>query len=66
MDFKILNFKLLMNDCTLKVFIIKGECNLITECLSLLKPNYLRKCLFKIIEDIGLINVIDDITAMFN
>lgn len=40
--------------------IIEGECRLIAERLSLLKPNYLRKYLVKIIEDIRLINVTDD------
>lgn len=40
--------------------IIEGECYLITERLSLLKPNFLRKYLIKIIEDIELLSVIDD------
>lgn len=40
--------------------IIEGECYLIKERLSLLKPNFLRKYLIKIIDDIGLFSVTDD------
>lgn len=50
----------LTNDCTLKQIIIEGECYLITERLRLLKPNFLRKYLIKIIEDIQLFSVVDD------
>lgn len=40
--------------------VIEGECRLITERLNLLQPNYLRKYLIKIIDDIGRLSVIDD------
>lgn len=42
--------------------IIEGECSLITERLSLLKPNYLRLYLIQIIENIGCLSVTDDNT----
>lgn len=41
--------------------IIEGECCLISERLSLLKPNCLRKNLSTIIDDIGHMSVTDDI-----
>lgn len=44
----------------LKELIIEGECNLISERLSLLKPNYLRQHLNKIIDDIRFLNINDD------
>lgn len=50
----------LTDDYTLKQMIIEGECYLITERLSLLKSNFLKKYLTKIIEDIELLNVLDD------
>lgn len=40
--------------------IIEGECRLIAERLSLLKPNYLRKYLVHTIDDIRLTDVTDD------
>lgn len=40
--------------------IIEGECRLIKERLRLLKPNFLRKYLTKIIEDIQVCNDTDD------
>lgn len=40
--------------------VIEGECRLISERLSLLKPNFLRKYLIKIIDDIRLFSVTDD------
>jgi len=40
--------------------VIEGECRLISERLNLLKPNYLRKYLIKIIDEIGHFNVTDD------
>lgn len=50
----------LTDDCTLKELILEGECYLITERLNLLKSNFLRKYLIKIIEDIELFSVTDD------
>ncbi|XP_060853428.1 DNA primase large subunit-like isoform X1 [Rhopalosiphum padi] len=50
----------LTDDNTLKEMVIEGECRLITERLNLLKPNFLRKYLIKIIDDIRLFNVMDD------
>lgn len=40
--------------------IIEGECRLITERLSLMKPNLLRTNLIKTIEDIELLSSTDD------
>jgi len=40
--------------------VIEGECRLISERLNLMKPNYLRKYLTKIIDDIRLFDVTDD------
>lgn len=52
----------LTDNCILKELIIEGECSLIIERLSLLKPNYLRLYLIQIIEDIGCLSVSDDNT----
>ncbi|VVC28967.1 DNA primase large subunit, eukaryotic/archaeal [Cinara cedri] len=48
----------LTDDCTLKETIIEGECSLITE--RLLKPNFFKKYLNKIIEDIQCFSLTDD------
>jgi len=40
--------------------VIEGECRLISERLNLLKPNFLRKYLIKLIDEIGLFSVTDD------
>ncbi|XP_060872805.1 DNA primase large subunit-like [Metopolophium dirhodum] len=50
----------LTDDHTLKEMVIEGECRLISERLNLLKPNFLRKYLVKIIDEIGLFSVTDD------
>jgi len=50
----------LTDEHTLKEMVIEGECRLISERLNLLKPNYLRKYLLKIIDEIGLFSVTDD------
>jgi len=50
----------LSNDSALQEMIVEGECNLMSERLSLMKPNFLRKYLIKIIEDIQFVNLSND------
>ncbi|XP_027843521.2 DNA primase large subunit-like [Aphis gossypii] len=50
----------LTDDQALKEMVIEGECRLISERLNLMKPNYLRKYLIKIIDDIRLFDVTND------
>jgi len=40
----------LFNDNASQEMIVEGECNLMSELLSLMKPNFLRKYLIKIID----------------
>jgi len=40
----------LFNDNSSQEIIVEGECNLMSERLSLMKPNFLRKYLIKLID----------------
>ncbi|XP_050535856.1 DNA primase large subunit-like isoform X2 [Daktulosphaira vitifoliae] len=54
----------LTGDSDLKEVIIEGECNLITERLNLLKPQYMIKYLIHTIKEIECLNTVDENTKL--